>query len=279
MDTGGGSGGSGGRRLLGPRVRRHARYGVHELVRPALGRRRPERALPWHARADRGSSARVLAPVSGAQPTGAGDCCAHRGVLPRARARRLRPGSADLPHGLGADDAAVGHGDPRRAQGRQAVAADGVQLPRSHPPRRGRNLDRCSAPGQRGRVRRRGCDQLRFRPADRDRPCGSGGDGDEGRRDAAARLAPARPSDRTGSGLGADERGDDQGCAVRARARARGVGRRPPGLVRRARARRRRALCRRRASSTRSFSTISSGCWPCTRSRTSGSSCSGSAPA
>ena len=91
-----------------------------------------------------------------------------------------------------------------------------------------------------------GCDQLRFGTADRDRPCGSRRDGDEGRRDAAARLAPARASDRAGAGLGADERRDDQGCAVRARARARGVGRRPAGLVRRARARRRRALCRRR---------------------------------
>ena len=48
--AGGGGGGSRGRRLLGARVRRHARGGVHELVRSALRRRRPERALPRHAR-------------------------------------------------------------------------------------------------------------------------------------------------------------------------------------------------------------------------------------
>ena len=135
-------------------VRRHTRCGVHELVRSALRRRRSERALPRHARLDRGSGARVLAPVSGADPTGARDRCAHRGVLPRARARRLRPRSADVPHGLGVDDAAVGHGDPRRAARRQAVAADGVQLPRRHPPRRRRHLDRNPAARARGRVRR-----------------------------------------------------------------------------------------------------------------------------
>ncbi len=218
-------------------------------------------------------------PVSGAHPPGACDRGAHRGFLPRARARRLCPRSTDVPHGLGVDDAALGHGDPRCAARRQAVAANGVQLPRRHPSRRRRHLDRDPAARARGRVRRRGCDQLRFGTADRDRPCGSGGDGDEGGRDAAACLAPARASDRSGSGLGADERGDDQGCAVRARARARGVGRRPSGLVRRAGARRWRRSLRWGASSTRCFSTISSGCSPCTRSRTSGSSCSGSAPA
>ena len=177
-------------------------------------------------------------------------------LLPRAGARRLRPRSTDVPHGLGVDDAALGHGDPRCSARRQAVAADGVQLPRGHPPRRGRDLDRSAAPGECGRVRRCRRDQLRFGTADRDRPCGSGGDGDEGRRDAAARLAPARSSDRAGAGFGAHERRDDQGCAVRARARARRVGRRSSGLVRRAGARRRRPFCggrrRLRAVSARS---------------------------
>ena len=105
------------------------------------------------------------------------------------------------------------------------------------------------------------------------------GMGTKAGRDAAARLAAARAPDRPRAGLGADERRDDQGRDLRARARARRLARRAAALARRARARPRRALGASAASSTRSSSTSSSGCWRSTRSRTSGSSCSGSAPA
>ena len=71
-------------------------------------------------------------------------------------------------------------------------------------------------------------------------------DGDEGRGDAAARVAAARAPDRAGARLGADERRDDQGRDLRAGARARRMGRRAAGLVRRARPCGRRALCARR---------------------------------
>ena len=166
-----------------------------------------------------------------------------RGSFSRSRSSSA-PGSADLPHGLGADDAAVSHGDPRRAQGGQAVAADGVQLPRSHPPRRGGHLGCNSAAGEAEAI---------GDPA----AIGSGsglqiaialaalvGIGTKaGVMPLHVWLPRAQPSRQPG--LGADERGDDQGGAVRV-VRVLGSGLRPPGLVRRARARRRRALCRRR---------------------------------
>ena len=62
-------------------------------------------------------------------------------------------------------------------------------------------------------------------PADRDRAGGARRDGDEGGRDAAARLAAAGAPDRAGAGLGADERRDDQGRDLRARAGARRLAR------------------------------------------------------
>ncbi len=105
-------------------------------IRSAFRRRRPERALPRHARPHCGSRACVLAPLSGAHAAGTCDCGAHRGLLPRPCACCLRPRSVDVPHGLGADDAAVGHGDPRRAPGRQAVAATVFDYPARHPSRR-----------------------------------------------------------------------------------------------------------------------------------------------
>ena len=78
--------------------------------------------------------------------------------------------------------------------------------------------------------------------------------------------------------LGADVGRDDQGRALRADPRAVRVARREPPLGR-ARAAGARARCRRSAAcSTRSSSTTSSGCSPFTRSRTSASSRSASAP-
>ena len=87
------------------------------------------------------------------------------------------------------------------------------------------------------------------------------------------RAHPIAPAPR----LGADERGDDQGRALRPDARARRVARpcSPSGSACRAGARGR--VGASAGSSTRSSSTSSSGCSRFTRSRTSASSCSGSA--
>ena len=74
------------------------------------------------------------------------------------------------------------------------------------------------------------------RDADRGGARGARRDGDEGRLDAAARVAAARAPNRARAGLGADERRDDQGRDLRARAGARRLGRRAAGVVRRARA-------------------------------------------
>ena len=83
-------------------------------------------------------------------------------------------------------------------------------------------------------------------------------------------LAAAGASDRPGPRLGADERRDGQGRALRADPGARRVGRRPADLAGRARARASARSRRSAASSTRSSSAISSGCWRSAPSRTSG---------
>ncbi len=70
------------------------------------------------------------------------------------------------------------------------------------------------------------CGRAGLGPADRDRACGAGRHGREGGVDAAAQLAAAGASDRSGAGVGADERRDDQDRDLRARARARRLARR-----------------------------------------------------
>ncbi len=150
-------------------------------------------------------------------------------------------------------------------------------LRRDHAPRQRRYLDRDPAARRGGGDRR--CVRARRRaPGSRLSIALAAivGIRDEGGRDAAPRLAPARPSDRARARVGADERRDDQGRDLRARARARRVGRGPAGLGRRARARAGRCCPPSAASSTRCSSTSSSGCSHSTRSRTSASSCSGS---
>ena len=254
-DTGRGRGRGRACRVLGARFWRHARCGLCERARSALRRRRAERALPRHARAGRSACTPLLAQLPAANTAGTPGRRSERSFRARAGACRLRPRSAHLSDRLGADDAALGERDPRRPARRPALATDGLQLPRGHPSRRGWNLGRCAVARERGCVRRLGCDRGRLGAADRDRLRRAHRDGDEGGSDAAARLASARSSDRTGAGFGADERRDDQGRALRARAGARRVGRRSAGLVRRARARARGALCASEGSSTRSSST------------------------
>ena len=127
------------------------------------------------------TGASLLAPLPAADTAGTPGCRPERRFRARAGARPLRPRPAHLPDRLGADDAALGDGDPRLAPGRPALSADGLQLPRRHPSRRGRHLGRSAAARAGGRVRRLGRDRGRLGAADRDRTCRSRRDGNEGR--------------------------------------------------------------------------------------------------
>ena len=112
------------------------------------------------------------------------------------------------------------------ARGADRVARrDGLRLPGRDASRRRRDLDRDPAPRARRRDRRPGRDQLGLGAPDRDRADRARRDGDEGRGDAVACLAAACASDRAGAGVGADERRDDQGRDLRARAGARRLAR------------------------------------------------------
>ena len=170
-------------------------------------------------------------------------------VSPRPRRGAVRTRPADLPRRLGADDAAPGGDDPRPERGPEREAHR-VRLCRDHASRGCGHVDRRPAGGARGRDRRHG-GRAGLGPPDRDRACGAGRHGREGGVDAAAQLAAAGAPDRSGAGVGADERRDDQDRDLRARARARRLARRAAALVRRARPRRRCALgggrCRLRA--------------------------------
>ena len=258
-----------------------ARRGVHERARAAAGRRRPDRLLPRHARrgrAPRRSSSRpaYLEPT----PEGGRLRRAHGAVRARARRRLLRARPAHVPPRLGVDDAAAGRGDPRRARRRRA--------------RRGR---RCS-PTSRSRTsagRGRGSRSCCWPTA------GAFGGPSRSRRVRACRSAialaalvgmgtkagvmplhvwlprahPIAPAPVSALMSGVMIKVAIYGL-VRVLVEWLGV---LPAWLGRARARGS-ARCRRwAASSTRSSSTISSGCSRSTRSRTSASSCSGSAPA
>ena len=208
--------------------------------------RRVERAVPGRARAGCGSSACLLPRLPRGGRARADGRRAHRATRPRPGRSVLRPRSADLPDGLGADDARAGDRDPGRAQRRPGGAQDRLRLPRRDASRRCGNLDRDPAPRAGRGDRRPGRDQLGIGPADRDRADGAGRDGDEGRGDAVSCLAAARASDRARAGVGADERRDDQGRDLCAGQGSRRLARCAAGLVRGARARARCALRRRR---------------------------------
>ena len=149
---------SGSRRLLGARVGDDVRRRVHERLDAAFRRRRPERRSSsarsaWSPRR-RSPSRRAIS-----SPERRGRSSPADGRV-RARARRsaVRARSADVPGGLGADDAAAGGGDPRRRAADRARAADGLHLRRGHAPRRRRHLDRrpaCSRTRARSAARRR----------------------------------------------------------------------------------------------------------------------------
>ena len=128
---------------------------------------------------------------------------------------------------LGADDAAAGRGDPRRARRRRAVARATVftYVAVTHLGGAGTWIAILLL-AQAGAIGGAAAIERRVGAADRDRAGGARRHGDEGGRDAAARVAAARASDRARAGLGADERRDDQGRDLRARPRARRLGRR-----------------------------------------------------
>ena len=174
----------------------------------------------------------------------------------RARPRRgaVRPRPAHVPRRLGADDAAAGRDHPRLAQRRRG-APHRLPLPRGHASRRSRNVGRRAARGTCRRARLERGDRAGLRAAGRNRAQRPRRHGHEGRRDADAQLAPARPPDRARARLGADERRHDQGGDLRARARARRLARPAAALDRRPRARARCALGASAVSSTRSSST------------------------
>ena len=143
--------------------RRHARRGVHELVRSALRRRRAERALPRHARPDRGAGARVLARATWSRPDAGARSAALTAAFVLALALVVCARDPltfltgwELMTLLSATVILVARG------ARQAVAADGLQLPRRHPSRRRRHLDR--DPAARAR-RTRSAARLRSAPA------------------------------------------------------------------------------------------------------------------
>ena len=123
--------------------------------------------------------------------------------------------------------------------------------------------------GARGRRHRRS-DARRDRGADRVR--------DEGRVHPAALLAAARAPRRARAAVGADVGDDDQGRALRADPRRVPVARRDAAVARDRAARRSGCRPRSAACCGRSCSTTSSACSRTTRSRTSGSSRSASAP-
>ena len=211
-----------------------------------------------------------------ASGSGSSGRCAHWGLRGGPRADAVRARRAHVPARLGAHDAHPRRDHPRLAQ-RGARAPRRLRLRRDHAPGRRRGVGRAARPGRARRARRAGARRLLVqrrarggRRADRLRR--------QGGRDAAARLAAAGAPARSGARLGAHERRDDQGRALRAHARARRVAR-PAAAVARRHGRRRSARHRRwAASSTPSSSTSSSACSRCTRSRTSASSCSDSAP-
>ena len=88
-------------------------------------RRRSERPVPRHARVGRRARARILEPLR-ADSGGPARRRAHRGVPARARRCSLRTRPAHVPRRLGADDAAPGGADPRRARRRPPGPGDGV---------------------------------------------------------------------------------------------------------------------------------------------------------
>ena len=245
-----------GRRLLGARRRRRPRRAVHELVRAAPRRRRPERVLPRHARPDRRAGPRVLDP------------------LPGAGARRVAPSRCSPPASCWRSPSCVCARDPLTFllgwELMTILSAAVILVARAGSPDARRtvftyasithlagagdvDLDPAARGG--GRDREYAGDQHRLGPAARDRARRADRDGREGRADAAARVAAAHASDRARAGVGADERGDDQGRRLRARARAGRLGRRAAVVVRRARARRSARSRPSAASSTRSSST------------------------
>ena len=175
---------------------------------------------------------------------------------PRPGGRLLRPRPADVPRGwelmtlIPAAVILVARNADRVAR------QDRVRLPRGHAPRR------AWAPGSRScssRARERSATRPRSAPGRGSRSrsplAALVGMGTKAGRDAVARLATARASDRAGAGLGADERRDDQGRDLRPRPGARRLARRAAGLDRRARARGRWRSRPSAASSTRSSST------------------------
>ena len=157
------------------------------------------------------------------------------------RALRARP--ADVPRRLGADDARPGRDHPRRA-------------PRPRPPRRtvftyvaithlgGAGTwiavlllaDEGAIGDATALERRARASQIAIAVA------ALVGIGTKAGLVPLHAWLPARPPDRPGPRLGADERRDDQGGRLRPRPRARRVARRAAGLVRRRRARRSAAL-------------------------------------
>ena len=170
---------------------------------------------------------------------------------------------------LGADDARSGRDHPRRERhrGRSTHGLHYVAI--THLGGAGTWL-RCSA-GARGSDRRPDRARRRLRRAGRDRDRRDHRFRDEGRPDAAARVASTRPSDRTGVYLGPDERRHGRGSGVWADPRTRRLARRAPsGSVPRFSPS---AVSPRSAvSPTPSFSAISSGCWRTRRSSISASS-------
>ena len=190
---------------------------VHERVRPALRRRRADGVLPRHARARRGAGARVLVALPASRPGAAARSRALTAafvLVARGVALRARP--ADVPRRLGADDAAAGGGDPRRARrtSRSSRRTVFTYVAITHLGGAGTWIAILLL-AQAGAIGDPSALLDRLGAADRDRARGARRDGDEGRRDAAARLAAARASDRAGAGVGADERRDDQGRDLR----------------------------------------------------------------